>query len=323
MINALGKYGIGLSLSLSPSLLPPPPNLSHSFFSSIVFFLRVHELSLYGGQETHLPVIIVIKLFSFCVLNAFSFNIQKVNCHRDVINCLLDNGANVNKLNDEGLSVLAACHVLFYTKHTWKDNIAENIPNENLFNCIQEDRQKGTHIHRNYRQGVVLDDARLGTNADSGENEENSEDEFVENCTQREHNQGESSDQRTYKIIEFTDRRFGDKDENLEELETNLNNSMKSKLDLNKNGFMKSVDDKDTKRTIDQGVENQLDSDMLTPISLHEKIADKTGKQSIMDASLFSIMSVDSTRQPSDSCDDNHSENSMEQNKQVLLAFQR
>ena len=299
-------------VSLSFSLLPP----LHPFSLFLLFFFSLDE-----GWEIHL--IIVLKLFSFCVLNSFSFNIQKVNCHRDVINCLLDNGANVNKLNDEGLSVLAACHVLFYTKHTWKDNIAENIPSENLFNCIQEDRQKGTYIHRNYRQGVVLDDTRLGTNADPGENEENSEDERIENCIQREHNQGQSSDQRTYKIIEFTDRRFGDKDENLEELENNLTNSMKNKLDLNKNGFLKSVDDQDTKRTIDQGVDNQLDSDMLTPISMHEKIGDKTGKQGAMDPSLISIMSVDSTRQPSDSCDDVHSENSMEQNKQVLLAFQR
>lgn len=251
-----------------------------------------------------------------------------VNCHRDVINCLLDNGANVNKLNDEGLSVLAACHVLFYTKHTWKDNIAENIPEENLFNCIQEDRQKGVFIHRNYRQTVAVDDSRLDTNSGSGEGEVNSEDECVENCIQNENDQVERNDQRMYRIIEFSDRTFGDKGEKCDELENNLNNSMKSKLDLNRNDFMKNIDNHGTKRIIDSDADHQLDSGMLMPNSdvsmTHEKISDKTGKLSAMDLSLFSVMSaVSSTRLPSDSGDDLRSENSMEQNKQVLLAVQR
>jgi len=220
------------------------------------------------------------------------------------------------------LSVLAACHVLFYTKHTWKDNTAENIPDENLFNCIQEDCQKGTYIHRNYRQSGVFDDARVESNIlDSGDAEENSEDECVENI-QNEINQDELSDPRmSYRVIEFT--------ENSAELENNLNNSMKMKLDLNRNGYKKSINNQGTKLKMEHGSDFQLDSGMLTPISdvssvQETRSAGKTDKLSVMDPSLFSIMSaVSSTRQQSESADDLHSENSMEKSKQVLLAVQR
>ena len=286
---------------------------------------RVLDSKLLGGNSPP-SSLLDLPLKVQCKVNLF-FLFPKVNCHRDVINCLLDNGANVNKLNDEGLSVLAACHVLFYTKHTWKDNIAENIPHENLFNCVQEDRQKGIYIHRNYRQNAAVEDAKIETiSSESGEVDINSEDEFVENCTERENNQVEGNDQRTYKIIEFKDRKFGNKDKSSHELEKNLSNNLK--LDLKKNGFMKDIEKQGMEIIIDSSVENVLDTGMLTPNSnasvTHDNVVDKTSKLNLMDPSLFSMMSaVSSTRQLTESGDELCSENSMEQNKQVLLAVQR
>ncbi|XP_070688383.1 ankyrin repeat and MYND domain-containing protein 1 [Pempheris klunzingeri] len=37
-----------------------------------------------------------------------------INCHNDVIQLLLDLGADIDKLNCEGMSALAVCHVLYY-----------------------------------------------------------------------------------------------------------------------------------------------------------------------------------------------------------------
>lgn len=175
----------------------------------------------------------------------------------------------------------------------------------------------------------MVDDARVESNIlDSGDAEENSEDERVENI-QNEINQDEMDDPRmSYRVIEFTEKTYRDKDENSTELENNLNSSMKSTLDLSRNGYKKSVNNQGTKLILEHGGDNQLDSGMLTPISdvssAHERSVGKMDKLSVMDPALFSIMSaVSSTRQPSESADDLNSEKSMEQNKQVLLAVQR
>ncbi|XP_077462770.1 ankyrin repeat and MYND domain-containing protein 1-like isoform X3 [Stigmatopora argus] len=44
----------------------------------------------------------------------FSHSQSQVNCHNDVIQLLLDLGADIDKVNCEGMSALSVCHVLYY-----------------------------------------------------------------------------------------------------------------------------------------------------------------------------------------------------------------
>lgn len=217
-----------------------------------------------------------------------------MNCHRDVINCLLDHGANVNKLNDEGLSVLAACHVLFYTRHTWKDNIAETIPEENLFNYIQEDTQKGIFVHRNCRTA----DSEKSDNTVKNNAKDKLQDELsVEEL---------KNDDETEQGIHIVDRNF----------ETRL--SLKIQRGFDKELFLKRT--KNIKNEVDTKSDHETSS-----LSTEQVEKADSSTNSVHDTSMFSILSVMSTKNISSDTytEETMSETSLEQNKQCFLTMQR
>ena len=245
---------------------------------------------------------------------------MQVNCHRNVINYLLDYGANVNKLNDEGLSVLAACHVLFYTKHTWKDNIAESIPLENLFNSIQEDTQKGSYVHRNFRRNNTSNEdcdntlGQLEGNVSASDHRRESPDQI---CTRQEMTVKKS-------MGNFENHRTNEDDE----IDNENNNRDKLNQRDEKEAFIttESADDDVSMKNF----ENNRSSGRLTPISDVPSELEKNGNNASHSlstnpivTSLLSVLSVITTTPNVSDAGENSIEHSLEQKKQMLLAMQR
>lgn len=235
--------------------------------------------------------------------------------------------------------------MLFYTKHTWKDNIAENIPDENLFNYIQEDAQKGTFVHRNCRKitpestgPLKVDEVShtsegiphgLEGDVDTNIHKTNlfltdpagelvrlrSQDHKDSNTKGNETVSNEGESERTENHIHILDKNF----------EERMKLSIKRGVDI-----LKSVKKNETQKNNELIITDKSEEDnVLVEDNLHTQTrhleVEKSGLTASNENSLFSIMSVFSTTKnvSSEVTEDARSESSLEQNKQLFLTMQR
>lgn len=207
---------------------------------------------------------------------------------------------------------MAACHVLFYTKHTWKENTAESIPLENLFNSIQEDPQKGTYIHRSFRNTNI---------SQNGNYSEEFVNEYVGDFA---HQTGVNKELFTNNSQSRLENCRNDNDV-FQQKGVNTDN-------LTQIGA-KSTFPKQASKDVDivlKNLENSCSSGRTTPAGEKVSELDKNGNKASHSltsnpivTSLFSVLSSMTISPDVSDMEENTFDDNLEQQKQMLLAMQR
>ena len=92
---------------------------------------KASEMFLNGALQGDNEVVTRILRLRACYVDVMDRNgntavhLAAINGHHDVLNTLLNFGADINRVTNEGVSALSACHVLFYDVADFKPNGAE------------------------------------------------------------------------------------------------------------------------------------------------------------------------------------------------------
>ena len=105
-------------------------------------------------RSIYLASVSTIVLLEFGSVGFFFnlFYVFQVNWQMDVINCLLNHGADVNKLNDEGCSVLSAGAIFFYPLDGFRYNIAERYLERP---AVYEEKDRKPSTSKSQQKGIM------------------------------------------------------------------------------------------------------------------------------------------------------------------------